>query len=339
MYFWKDKCFVIAEAGVNHNGNRDFTFKLIDEAAEAGVDAIKFQSFFTEKVISKTAPMAAYQKQNTGQENGTQYDMVKPLEISPDFQAELKIYAEKKGLIWFSTAFDLESVDVLANLDIPVWKIPSGEITNYPYLKKIALLNKPVILSTGMCNLADIEAALNVFLEHGRKREEICILHCNTEYPTPLEDVNLKAMQSIGQIFGTAYGYSDHTTGITIPITATALGAQVIEKHFTLDKNLPGPDHKASLEPDELKQMVTAIREVEQALGSPVKSVSNSERKNITIARKSIVAAVDIQQGELMTDHNLTAMRPGGGISPMRWNDIVGHSATRDYKAGDAIEW
>lgn len=339
MYFYKDRCFVIAEAGVNHNGSSDLAFKLIDEAAKAGVDAIKFQSFFTEKVISKSAPMAAYQKQNTGQENGTQYDMVKPLEISPALQRELKNYAEQKGLIWFSTAFDLESVDVLADLNIPVWKIPSGEVTNYPYLKKIAALNKPVILSTGMCNLADIEAALKVFLDCGRKREDICILHCNTEYPTPWTDVNLKAMVSMGQIFGTAYGYSDHTTGITVPTAAVALGAKVIEKHFTLDKNLPGPDHKASLEPHELKEMVDSIRIVEKALGSSIKFVSDSERKNITIARKSIVAATDIQKGEQMSEDMLTTMRPGDGISPMHWNEIVGQPAIKNYKAGEKIEW
>lgn len=338
-YFWEKRCFVIAEAGVNHNGNPDFAYKLIDEAAKAGVDAVKFQSFFTDKVILKNAPMAEYQMQNMGKHNGTQYDMVKPLELSPDFQEKLKIYAENKGLIWFSTAFDLDSVNVLANLNIPVWKIPSGEITNYPYLKKIAQLNKPIILSTGMCNLADIEAALKVFLDCGRKREEICILHCNTEYPTPWTDVNLKAMVSMGQIFGTAYGYSDHTTGITVPTAAVALGAKVIEKHFTLDKNLPGPDHKASLEPHELKAMVDSIRVVEQVLGSSIKFVSDSERKNIHVARKSIVAATDIRKGELMSEDVLTTMRPGDGISPMFWNEVVGQPAVKDYKAGDKIEW
>ncbi|MCJ0829597.1 N-acetylneuraminate synthase [Acinetobacter sp. NIPH1876] len=335
---WANKTFLIAEAGVNHNGDLEKAYQLIDAAAEAKVDAIKFQSFKADNLVSKSAKMAEYQKQNLGYED-SQYAMLKKLEIPVPALSQLKNYAESKGLIWFSTAFDFESIDTLIELDIPVWKIPSGEITNYPYLKKIAALNKPVILSTGMCNLADIEAALKVFLDCGRKREEICILHCNTEYPTPWTDVNLKAMVSMGQIFGTAYGYSDHTTGITVPTAAVALGAKVIEKHFTLDKNLPGPDHKASLEPHELKAMVDSIRVVEQVLGSSIKFVSDSERKNIHVARKSIVAATDIQKGELMSEDVLTTMRPGDGISPMFWNEVVGQPAVRDYKAGDKIEW
>ncbi|ENX61569.1 MULTISPECIES: N-acetylneuraminate synthase [Acinetobacter] len=335
---WANKTFLIAEAGVNHNGDLEKAYQLIDAAAEAKVDAIKFQSFKADNLVSKSAKMAEYQKQNLGYED-SQYAMLKKLEIPVPALSQLKNYAESKGLIWFSTAFDFESIDTLIELDIPVWKIPSGEITNYPYLKKIAALNKPVILSTGMCNLADIEAALKVFLDCGRKREEICILHCNTEYPTPWTDVNLKAMVSMGQIFGTAYGYSDHTTGITVPTAAVALGAKVIEKHFTLDKNLPGPDHKASLEPHELKAMVDSIRVVEQVLGSSIKFVSDSERKNIHVARKSIVAATDIQKGELMSEDVLTTMRPGDGISPMFWNEVVGQPAVKDYKAGDKIEW
>ncbi len=335
---WANKTFLIAEAGVNHNGDLEKAYQLIDAAAEAKVDAIKFQSFKADNLVSKSAKMAEYQKQNLGYED-SQYAMLKKLEIPVPALSQLKNYAESKGLIWFSTAFDFESIDTLIELDIPVWKIPSGEITNYPYLKKIAALNKPVILSTGMCNLADIEAALKVFLDCGRKREEICILHCNTEYPTPWMDVNLKAMVSMGQIFGTAYGYSDHTTGITVPTAAVALGAKVIEKHFTLDKNLPGPDHKASLEPHELKAMVDSIRVVEQVLGSSIKFVSDSERKNIHVARKSIVAATDIQKGELMSEDVLTTMRPGDGISPMFWNEVVGQPAVKDYKAGDKIEW
>lgn len=335
---WANKTFLIAEAGVNHNGDLEKAYQLIDAAAEAKVDAIKFQSFKADNLVSKSAKMADYQKQNLGYED-SQYAMLKKLEIPVPALSQLKNYAESKGLIWFSTAFDFESIDTLIELDIPVWKIPSGEITNYPYLKKIAELNKPVILSTGMCNLADIEAALKVFLDCGRKREEICILHCNTEYPTPWTDVNLKAMVSMGQIFGTAYGYSDHTTGITVPTAAVALDAKVIEKHFTLDKNLPGPDHKASLEPHELKAMVDSIRVVEQVLGSSIKFVSDSERKNIHVARKSIVAATDIRKGELMSEDVLTTMRPGDGISPMFWNEVVGQPAVKDYKAGDKIEW
>ena len=335
---WANRTFLIAEAGVNHNGDLEKAYQLIDAAAEAKVDAIKFQSFKADNLVSKSAKMAEYQKQNLGYED-SQYAMLKKLEIPVPTLSQLKKYAESKGLIWFSTAFDFESIDTLIELDIPVWKIPSGEITNYPYLKKIAVLNKPVILSTGMCNLADIEAALKVFLDCGRKREEICILHCNTEYPTPWTDVNLKAMVSMGQIFGTAYGYSDHTTGITVPTAAVALGAKVIEKHFTLDKNLPGPDHKASLEPHELKEMVDSIRIVEQVLGSSIKFVSDSERKNIHVARKSIVAATDIKTGELMLEDVLTTMRPGDGISPMYWNEVVGQPAVKDYKAGDKIEW
>ncbi len=336
--YWNNKSFIIAEAGVNHDGDIDKAYQLIDAAVDAKVDAVKFQTFSAKSLVSQSAQMAEYQKQNLGYED-SQYEMLRKLEIPVSELINLKNYAESKGVIWFSTAFDLESIDVLIDLDIPVWKIPSGEITNYPYLKKIASLNKPIILSTGMCNLADIEAAVNVFLECGRERANLCILHCKTEYPTPLKDVNLKAMQSIGQIFGTAYGYSDHTSGITVPIAAVALGASVIEKHFTLDKSLPGPDHKASLEPQELKQMLTTIREVEQALGSPVKIVSNSERKNISIARKSIVAATDIKKGELMVADKLTTMRPGDGISPMCWNEVVNQPAIKDYQFGDKIEW
>lgn len=338
--FWANEAFIIAEAGVNHNGNRQYAFELIDAAVDSGVNAVKFQSFFTDQVILKSAPLAEYQKNNMNSKEGlTQYDMVKPLELSPAFQKELKQYAESKGIMWFSTAFDLASVDVLSDLDIGVWKIPSGEITNYPYLKKIANLKKPVIISTGMCNLADIEAGLQIFLDAGHQRQDLCILHCNTEYPTPWQDVNLQAMPTIGKVFGTYYGYSDHTNGIEIPVAAIALGAKVIEKHFTLDKNLPGPDHKASLEPAELKAMVASIRHVEQALGSSVKQPSPSEIKNKQIARKSLIAATDIAQGELFSDTNLTTMRPGTGISPMHWNDFMGQPAKKAYVKGDLIEW
>jgi len=336
---WINRSFLIAEAGVNHNGSMDLAFQLIDAAVDAGVDAIKFQSFITENVVNKNTPLAEYQKHNTEGKLLSQFDMVKPLELTKIQQIELKEYAEKKGLLWFSTAFDLRSIDFLEEMNIAVWKIPSGEITNLPYLQKIAKIDKPIILSTGMANLAEIEAALQVFLDAGRKREEICILHCNTEYPTPWSDVNLRAMPVLGSTFGTDYGYSDHTNGIEVPIAAVAMGAKVIEKHFTLDKTLPGPDHKASLEPQELKLMVDSIRNIESALGATVKQPSSSEAKNKPIARKSIVAACEVRAGEIIQDKMITTMRPGDGISPMRWYEIVGTTASRDYVAGDKIEW
>jgi len=336
---WLNRSFLIAEAGVNHNGKMELAFQLIDAAVDAGVDAIKFQSFITENVVNKSTPLADYQKQNTQGKLLSQYDMVKPLELTKHQQVELKDYAEDKGLLWFSTAFDMQSIDLLKSMDIGVWKIPSGEITNLPYLQKIAKIDKPIILSTGMANLSEIEAALQVFLDAGRKREEICILHCNTEYPTPWHDVNLRAMPVLGRTFGTEFGYSDHTNGIEVPIAAVALGAKVIEKHFTLDRNLPGPDHKASLEPQELKLMVDSIRNIEEALGGTVKKPSPSERKNKSIARKSIVASCDIKAGDTFIEEVVTTMRPGDGISPMHWHDIIGKTASKDYIAGDKIEW
>ena len=329
---------IIAEAGVNHNGSLELAKQLIDKAVEAGVDIIKFQTFKSEKLVSKAAKQAEYQQRNIGKQDEGQLAMLKKLELSQADHEELIAYCKEKGIRFFSTAFDMDSIDYLHSLDMGLWKIPSGEITNYPYLRKIAQYKESVILSTGMCELLDIEAALNVLLKFGVKKEQITILHCNTEYPTPFADVNLKAMLEIGEKFGVQIGYSDHTEGIEVPIAAVALGATVIEKHFTLDKNMEGPDHKASLEPNELKAMVMAIRNIEQALGSGHKTISDSERKNIEIARKSIVAACLIQAGELLTEENLTVKRPGTGISPMRWNEVVGTRAIQNYNEEDPIQ-
>lgn len=329
---------IIAEAGVNHNGSLELAKQLIDKAVDAGVDIIKFQTFKSEKLVSKAAKQAEYQQRNIGKKDEGQLAMLKKLELSQADHEELIAYCKEKGIRFFSTAFDMDSIDYLHSLNMGLWKIPSGEITNYPYLRKIAQYQEPVILSTGMCELADIEAALNVLLEFGVKKEQITILHCNTEYPTPFADVNLKAMLEIGEKFSVQIGYSDHTKGIEVPIAVVALGATVIEKHFTLDKNMEGPDHKASLEPDELKAMVSAIRNIEQALGSGHKTISESERKNIEIARKSIVAACHIKAGELLTEENLTVKRPGNGINPMRWNEVVGTRAIQNFNEEDPIE-
>lgn len=332
------RVLIIAEAGVNHNGSLELAKQLIDRAVEAGVDIIKFQTFKSEKLVSKAAKQAEYQQRNIGKKDEGQLDMLKKLELSQADHEELISYCNERGIRFFSTAFDMDSIDYLHSLDMGLWKIPSGEITNYPYLRKIAQYNEPVILSTGMCELSDIEAAMKVLLDFGVQKEQITILHCNTEYPTPFADVNLKAMLEIGEKFGIQIGYSDHTKGIEVPIAAVALGATVIEKHFTLDKNMEGPDHKASLEPDELKAMVCAIRNIEQALGSGHKTISESERKNIGIARKSIVAARPIEVGELLTEENLTVKRPGNGISPMRWNEVVGTRAVQSFNEEDPIQ-
>lgn len=329
---------IIAEAGVNHNGSLELAKQLIDKAVEAGVDIIKFQTFKSEKLVSKAAKQAEYQQRNIGKKDEGQLAMLKKLELSQADHEELIAYSNEKVIRFFSTAFDMDSIDYLHSLNMGLWKIPSGEITNYPYLRKIAQYQEPVILSTGMCELADIEAAMNVLLEFGVKKEQITILHCNTEYPTPFADVNLRAMLEIGEKFGVQIGYSDHTKGIEVPIAAVALGATVIEKHFTLDKNMEGPDHKASLEPDELKAMVNAIRNIEQALGTGHKTISESERKNIEIARKSIVAARPIKAGEMLTEENLTVKRPGNGINPMRWNEVVGTRAVENFKEEDPIQ-
>lgn len=329
---------IIAEAGVNHNGSIAIAKQLVDRAVDAGVDIIKFQTFKSEKLVSKSARQAEYQQRNIGKKDEGQYAMLKRLELSEQAHEELIAYCKERNIRFFSTAFDMDSIDYLHSLNLGLWKIPSGEITNYPYLKKIAQYGEPIILSTGMCESQDIANALKVLLDNGVKKEQITILHCNTEYPTPMQDVNLRAMLTIEKEFGVKVGYSDHTKGIEVPIAAVALGATVIEKHFTLDRTMEGPDHKASLEPDELKAMVSAIRNIEQALGDGEKHVSASEAKNIEIARKSIVAACNIRKGELLTEQNLTVKRPGNGISPMRWEEVLGTVATKDYQEEEMIQ-
>lgn len=331
---------IIAEAGVNHNGSIEIARQLVDKAVEAGVDIIKFQTFKSEKLVSKSARQAEYQKKNIGKKSDdSQLSMLKKLELSEQDHKELMSYCKQKGIKFFSTAFDMDSIEYLHSLNLGLWKIPSGEITNYPFLKRIASYNEKTILSTGMCDLQDVRAAVDALYKNGLSKENLTLLHCNTEYPTPFEDVNLKAMDALRKEFGVEVGYSDHTKGIEVPIAAVALGATVIEKHFTLDRNMEGPDHKASLEPDELKAMVSAIRNIEKAVGGDgTKHVSESERKNITIARKSIVAARDIKKGELLTEDNLTVKRPGTGISPMRWEELIGTKAVRDFSEEDLIE-
>lgn len=327
---------IIAEAGVNHNGNMDIAKRLIDAAADAGVDYVKFQTFKTENLVSFNAPTAEYQKAAT--QETSQYAMLKRLELNEQQHIELIEYCNKKGVKFLSTAFDMDSIDLLESLNLDLWKIPSGEITNYPYLARIAATGKPIIMSTGMCDTSDINNALDALIENGATNESITLLHCNTQYPTPYEDVNLLAMNTIKSDYGLATGYSDHTQGIEIPIAAVALGACVIEKHFTLDRNMDGPDHKASLEPAELKKMVEAIRIVEQALGSASKTVSPSEAQNKSIARKSIVAKRNIHKGETLTEDNITVKRPGNGISPMKWREVIGTPATRDFAPDEPIE-
>lgn len=334
-----NKIVIIAEAGVNHNGDIEIAKKLIDEAVASGVDYIKFQTFKSEMVVSKNAQKAEYQIENTGNQSETQYEMIKKLELSLDQHEILIEYCKEKGIKFFSTAFDLESLQYLADIGLDLVKIPSGEITNLPYLRKAARLFNKVIISTGMSTVKDIELALKVFTDAGISKEFITILHCNTEYPTPMKDVNLKAMLHIGKEFETAIGYSDHTLGIEVPIAAVALGATMIEKHFTLDKGMDGPDHKASLEPDELKAMVSAIRNIEQAIsGSGFKEPSASEMKNTDIARRSLVAKHAIKKGELFSEDNISAKRPGTGISPMLWDQVIGKKAERDFEEDDLIE-
>lgn len=325
--------YIIAEAGVNHNGSFDLACRLVDAAKAAGADCIKFQTFRAQNLVSRNAGKADYQKDTTG--DGSQADMLSKLELSYDAFSRLKQYCEEVGITFLSTPFDLESVAFLDELGVPFWKIPSGEVTNLPYLEALAKTGRPVVMSTGMCEMGEIEAALRVLREHGTS--DIRLLHCNTEYPTPFADVNLWAMETMRRAFGVEVGYSDHTKGIEVPIAAVALGATIIEKHFTLDRNMEGPDHKASLEPDELATMVSAIRNIEQALGSGEKTVSPSERKNIAVVRKSIVAKRAIKQGEVFSEENLTAKRPGTGISPMRWFEVIGQVAAKDYMRDEII--
>ena len=332
------KTIIIAEAGVNHNGDIAKAKALIDKGAEAGVDYVKFQTFKAGNLVTKQAKRAAYQDKNT-QNNDSQYEMLKKLELSQDVHKELIDYCSKKGVQFLSTGFDFESLEFLAGLGITIAKIPSGEITNLPYLRKVATLFPEVILSTGMATISEIKDAVKVLTDNGVSKNRITVLHCNTEYPTPMEDVNLKAMLHIQRELEVLIGYSDHTLGIEVPIAAVALGATVIEKHFTLDKNLPGPDHKASLEPHELKAMVTAIRNIEKAIGgSGIKEVSASEAKNKPIVRKSIVAAKKILTGEPFTVKNLTVKRPATGISPMQWDNLIGKTAKKNFQEDDLIE-
>ena len=333
-----ERVWIIAEAGVNHNGSLDVAKQLVEAAAQAGADAVKFQSFIADNLVSKEAPKAKYQTQTT-EESESQYEMLKRLELDTGAHKELIAHCQAQGLEFLSTPFDHKSIDLLNSLGLQAFKIGSGEITNLPYLRKIGGLNKKVILSTGMADLGEIEDALQVLEEAGTNRGKITVLHCNTEYPTPMEDVNLRAMQTIATAFpGIQVGYSDHTLGIEIPIAAVALGSKVIEKHFTLDKSMPGPDHKASLEPDELTRMVQAIRNIEMAMGSGEKKPSASELKNMPIARKSIVAARNIELGEEVTESNITIKRPGNGISPMRWDEILGKAANKSFNFDDLIE-
>ena len=332
------RVLIIAEAGVNHNGSIKMAKQLIDVATEAGADIVKFQTFKAGKLVSKTAHQAEYQKANLKNMDDSQYNMLKRLELDEAMHIELIDYCQQKGITFLSTGFDEESVDMLDRLGVPFYKIPSGEITNKPYLQHIARKLKPVVISTGMADLNEIKEALDVLTGEGLDLSMITVLHCNTEYPTPMEDVNLKAMLTIKETFKVKVGYSDHTKGIEVAIAAVAMGAEVIEKHFTLDRNLPGPDHKASLEPDELKAMVSAIRNIELALGDGVKKASKSEIKNITIVRKSIVAIKEIKKGEIFSTQNIAAKRPGNGISPMRWDEIIGEKAIKEFKPDDLIE-
>ena len=331
-----NKVLIIAEAGVNHNGDLELAKKLVEAAASAGADIVKFQTFKAEQLASLSAKMADYQLRNLN-ESSTQQAMLKKLELKFEDHAELIELCKKLGIGFLSTAFDFESLEFLKTLHLGLWKIPSGEITNLPYLEIIGRLNQKVILSTGMSNFSEVETAFNVLLKNGTQLQNLTVLHCNTDYPSKMEDVNLLAMKEMGLKLNSQYGYSDHTLGIEIPIAAVALGATVIEKHFTLDRNMPGPDHKASLLPDELKQMVASIRNIDKALGSPNKRPSASELKNREIARKSIVTQKVIKKGELFSSENLTTKRPASGISPMRWHEIIGTRASRDYLEDELI--
>ncbi len=328
--------FIIAEAGVNHNGSIKLAKQLVDVAVNAGADAVKFQSFKAADLVSKNAQKAEYQKTTTDEEE-SQFDMIKKLELDGHSHRELISYCKSKKIMFLSSPFDIDSIKLLHDLGLEIFKIPSGEITNLPYLREIGKLNKKVILSTGMANLKEIKDAIDILRTEGTQKDNITVLHANTMYPTPMRDVNLKAMLTIGETFDISYGYSDHTLGIEVDIAAVAMGAKCIEKHFTLDKNLEGPDHKASLEPDELKSMISAIRNIEIALGSGIKKPTDSETSNIQIARKSIVAKTKIKKGDVLNEKNLSIKRPGSGISPMRWDKIVGTKAKKNYNEDELL--
>jgi N,N'-diacetyllegionaminate synthase len=329
--------FIIAEAGVNHNGSVDLAKKLIDAASVSGADAVKFQTFKAENLVVKNTQKADYQRQTTDASE-SQFDMIKKLELDVETHKELIAYCQEKDIMFLSTPFDHESIDLLSDLGLQIFKIASGEITNLPYLRHIGSLGKRVILSTGMSNLGEVGDALDILINAGTSKDNITVLHANTMYPTPMEDVNLNAMLTIQKEFGVAVGYSDHTLGIEVDIAAVAMGASCIEKHFTLDTTMDGPDHKASLEPEELKEMVGSIRNIEKALGSSEKKPSQSESVNIDIARKSIISKTDINKGDILDENNLCVKRPGNGISPMRWNEVIGTIAIKDYKKNTLIE-
>ena len=333
----EERVFIIAEAGVNHNGSVKIAKKLIDAAVKAGADAVKFQTFKAKSVVSRYAPKAEYQKRSGGKDE-TQFEMLKKLELEIDVHRELIKYCKKKKIVFLSSPFDLDSIDLLAELGLEIFKIPSGEITNLPYLNKIGSLNKKVIMSTGMADLKEIKEALDILISSGTGKQNIVLLHCNTAYPTPSEDVNLKAMFTINKAFKVKVGYSDHTLGIEIPIAAVALGASVIEKHFTLDKNMEGPDHKASLEPSELKALVSAVRNVEKALGNGIKKSTKSEEENKNIVRKSIVAKINIPKGVRITDSMLDIKRPGTGLEPKALSRVVGRKTKRAIEKDTLIE-
>lgn len=331
------KIFIIAEIGVNHNADLNLAYRLIDAAVSAGVDAVKFQTAIPELVVTSNAQKAAYQKETSGAEE-SQLEMIRKIHFPIGTYDSIKAYCDKKKTIFLSTAFDLVSLEYLENMGLPYHKIPSGEITNLPYLRQIGRYGRPVIISTGMASMGEIEAALDVLEQAGMSRDRITILHCTTEYPAPMADVNLRAMLTIRDAFGVMVGYSDHTMGIEVPIAAVAIGARMIEKHFTLDRNLPGPDHKASLEPEELKAMVAAIRNIEIALGDGIKRLTPSEARNKPVVRKSLVAKRAIKAGEVFSAENIATKRPGIGVSPMRWDEVMGRAAPRDFLPDELIE-
>ncbi len=335
MNFEKEKTFIIAEAGVNHNGHIEIAKKLVDAACEAGADAVKFQTFNAERLVCGNAPKAEYQIENTnGNEN--QLEMLKRLQLSEEEFRELQAYCELKGIMFLSTPFDVESLKFIRSLGVEAIKIPSGEVTNYPLLREAGKSALSIILSTGMCSINEVKAAVAVLNEYGATK--ITVLQCNTEYPTPYADANLNAMLTLGKETGCAYGYSDHTLGNEVALAAVAMGARIIEKHFTLDRNMEGPDHRASIVPSELKALVTSIRHIESAMGVATKKMTDSERKNLDIVRKSIVTKCTIKRGELFSEANLTTKRPGNGVSPMRWNEVIGKTANRDYEEDELID-
>ena len=327
---------VIAEAGVNHNGSIDLAKKLIDEASNAGADIIKFQSYNTDLLTTKSAKKANYQK-NSNLQDESQFDMLRKYELNKSDHIELQSHCNKKNISFLSTPFDTDSVKMLAGLGMRLFKVPSGEVTNLPYLRLIGSYGLPVILSTGMCTFKEVEQCVEILLKSGLCKEKLTILHCNTEYPTPFNDVNLNVIPELAERFGVNVGYSDHTKGIEVAIAAVALGARVIEKHFTLDKCMNGPDHAASINPEELKLMISSIRNIEESLGDKIKKITKSEEKNLLIVRKSIVASTYIKEGDFFSENNITVKRPGTGLSPMHWDKIIGYKANKNYKANDFI--